>query len=59
MAKLGKFYFYNSRGEKKVNCYKINLSKELIKTANISEDDELNIYVKGGKIIIEKVAQGE
>ena len=59
MAKLGKLYYYNSKGEKKVNCYTINLKKELVKKANISDKEELNIYTLNGKIIIEKVSKGE
>lgn len=59
MAKLGKYYFYNSKGEKKLNCYRINLSKELVKSANITDTDELIIKVVDGKIVIEKLSKGE
>ena len=30
MAKLNKQYYYSSKGEKKVNCYKLNISKRLL-----------------------------
>ena len=55
MKKLTKQYYMTLKGEKKVNCYHINLSKEIIKEANISEDDDLKIYAKNDKIIIERV----
>lgn len=53
--KLTKQYYYSAKGEKKINCFKINLSKELVEEAKIKEDDEIKIYVKNNKIIIEKV----
>lgn len=53
--KLTKQYYYSAKGEKKINCFKINLSKELVEEAKIKEDDEIKIYVKDNKIIIEKV----
>jgi len=52
--KLAKQYYYSANGEKKINCYKINLSKEIIKEAGISEEDNIQIYVEKSKIIIEK-----
>lgn len=54
MSKLAKQYYYSSNGERKINCYKINLSKELVNKANIKDDDEIKVYVKDNKIIIEK-----
>lgn len=54
MAKLGKNYYRTANGDKKLNCYMIPLSKELIAQTNISEEDELKISVKDGKIIVEK-----
>lgn len=55
MKKLTRQYYMTVGGEKKLNCYHINLSKELIKEADIKETDDLNVYAKDGKIIIEKV----
>lgn len=54
MAKLTKQYYYNKEHEKKVNCYHINLSKEIVKESMINEDDELVIYSDYDRIIIEK-----
>lgn len=54
MQKLGKQYYYTRNGEKKINCYKINLSRDLIKKAGIGENDILKVYTKNNKIIIEK-----
>jgi bifunctional DNA-binding transcriptional regulator/antitoxin component of YhaV-PrlF toxin-antitoxin module len=54
MQKLSKQIYYNKDGVKVINCYRVYLSKETVKKANITEDDKLIIYAKNGKIIIEK-----
>lgn len=54
MAKLLQINYYNKKGEKKLNCYSIYLSKQIIEQAKINNQDTLNIYVKDEKIIIEK-----
>ena len=54
MPKLAKQYYYSPTGERKINCYKVNLSKELINQTNIKDNDEIKVYVKDNKIIIEK-----
>lgn len=54
MAKLTKQMYYKANGEKKVNCYKVAISKELVKKANIKDDDNIKIYANDNKIIIEK-----
>lgn len=59
MPKLAKNMWTNSKGERKVNCYLINLSKEIVSQTNINEEDEVKIYVKDNKIIIEKVNTSE
>ena len=53
MAKLGKNSYTTSKGEKKLNCYIINISKEVANEADLV-DKELKIYAKDGKIIIDK-----
>ena len=55
MPKLAKQYYYSPNGERKINCYKAPISKELLKKTNIKEDDSIRIYAKDNKIIIEKV----
>ena len=54
MQKLSRQYYYTKSGERKINCYKVNLSREIISEAQITENDNLKIYVKDNKIIIEK-----
>ena len=54
MSKLNKQVYYNSKGEKKINCYHIIVSKEIVAKAGINEDDEIEIKAKGSKIIVEK-----
>lgn len=53
--KLTKQYYYNAKGEKKINCYKVTITKELAKSVGIEEDDNIKIYAKDNKIVIERV----
>lgn len=53
MTKLNKQMYITANGEKKINCYKINLSKELVKKSNIDVDKDIRTYTKDNKIIIE------
>ena len=55
--KLGKQYFYNAKGEKKVNNYKVNIPKVVVEKSKITDEDEVRAYAKGDKIIIEKVGE--
>lgn len=54
MAKLTKQMYYKANGEKGLNCYKVVISKELISQTNIKDDDNIKVYAKNNKIIIEK-----
>lgn len=54
MAKLNKQVYYNPKGEKKVNCYHIIVSKKIVAQAGINEDDEIEVKAKDKKIIVEK-----
>lgn len=58
MPKLTKNYYYGKNGERKINCYLINISKDVVQKATIKDDEELKIYAKDGKIIIEKKDKG-
>lgn len=53
MKKLNKMYYYNSKGEKKLNCYYTNIPKELVEKTDL-QDKEINIRMENNKIIIEK-----
>lgn len=53
MAILSKNYYRTAKGEKKLNCYGIKISKEIVKQAGL-EDKQIKVYVKGKKIIIEE-----
>lgn len=46
--------YLNASGEKKVNCYKLNISKKHLQDAGINEDDDLEVYVEGNKIVVIK-----
>ena len=54
MQRVTKQYYYGKNGERKINGYKIYISKETLSKANITENDKLNVCVEGNKIIIEK-----
>lgn len=53
MAKLNKMYYYTSTGEKKLNCYTIPVSKDLVEKAGLVGAD-VQLRVEGNKIIIER-----
>ena len=55
MAKLTKQMYYKANGEKKINCYKVAISKEIVKQAKIQDQDEIKVYAGENKIIIEKM----
>ena len=52
MAKLKKIHYYTSSGEKKVNCYYINIAKELVEKAGL-ENKEIHVRLDGNKIVLE------
>ena len=54
MASLTKQHYITSKGERKINCYHATISKETLSKANIKDTDEVVIYAKDNKIIIEK-----
>lgn len=53
MPKLAKNMWTNSKGERKLNCYCVNIPKEIVNKTDL-EDKELKIISKDNKIIIEK-----
>lgn len=54
MAKLNKQVYYNSKGEKKLNCYHVIVPKEIVGQTNIKETDELEVRAENNKLIVEK-----
>ena len=54
MPKLSKNYYYSRTGERKVNCYIVNVPKEVLQKSCIKDDDFIRVYAKDNKIIIEK-----
>lgn len=53
MPKFVKNMYMTMKGEKKVNCYMINIPKEVVNKTDL-EGKELKIRAEGNKIIIEK-----
>ena len=56
MAKLNKMYYYTSKREKKLNCYYIQIPKDLVEKTGLAES-EVKVSVEGNKIIIERSAK--
>jgi len=54
MSKLNKQYYYTANHEKKLNCYHINLTKDIVSKAGFEDEDELIVYEHYGKVVIEK-----
>lgn len=54
MQKLKKLMYYTKKEGLKVNCYCVNISKDVVRATNITENDMLKISAKDNKIIIEK-----
>lgn len=59
MAKLTKQMYYKANGEKKINCYKVALSKEVVRQAGFNEETKLEVRAENGKIIIENGEKNE
>ena len=54
MTKLAKNYYYDKNGERKINCYLINIPKKIVKLTDIKDTDNVKVYAQENKIIIEK-----
>lgn len=54
MQKIQQQRYRTINGEIKINCYKITLSKEVVKQAGFDEQTKLNVRAENGKIIVEK-----
>ena len=53
MGKLAKQMYTTAKGERKLNCFIVNIPKEVVFRTNLI-DKEIIIYAKDNKIIIEK-----
>lgn len=54
MPKLAKNMYTTAKGERKLNCYLANIPKEVVYKTNIKDGDNIKVYSKRNKIIIEK-----
>ena len=52
--KMSKLYYHTGAGEKKLNCYSLQIPKKAITEAGIDADKPVIIYTKDNKIIIEE-----
>jgi bifunctional DNA-binding transcriptional regulator/antitoxin component of YhaV-PrlF toxin-antitoxin module len=53
MTKLAKQYWINAKGERKVNCYKATIPKELVEKLGL-QDREIKVKIIDNKLIIDK-----
>lgn len=53
MGKLAKQMYTTAKGERKLNCFVVNIPKEVVLRTNLV-DKEIVVYAKDNKIIIEK-----
>ena len=53
MPKLSKLYYITSKGERKINCYNVQIPKKVVENKNIGEN-QIKVYAKDNKIIIER-----
>lgn len=53
MPKLSKLYYITSKGERKINCYNVQIPKKVVNETDI-EDKDIKIYAEDNKIIIER-----
>ena len=53
MPKLAKLLYTTSKGERRLNCYMLNIKKEIVDKANLAGKN-LQISAKGNTIIIEE-----
>ena len=55
MPKLAKNMYKSLKtGERRLNCYMCNIPKVVVEKSDIKDDDNIKIYVKNKKIIIER-----
>jgi len=59
MQKIQQQRYKTMSGEIKVNCYKITLSKEVVRQAGFNEETKLKVRAENGKIIIENGEKNE
>lgn len=53
MPKLSKLYYITSKGERKINCYNVQIPKKVVEQTNIQENN-IKVYAENNKIIIER-----
>ena len=59
MQKIQQQRYKTMSGDIKVNCYKITLSKEVVRQAGFNEETKLEVRAENGKIIIENGEKNE
>lgn len=52
--KLNKQYYRTAKGETKLNCYKVTITRKQAEIAEIKDTDEIAVTAEKGKITITK-----
>ena len=53
MTKLAKQYWINAKGERKVNCYKLTISREIVEKLGL-QDKEIILKIIDNKLVLDK-----
>ena len=54
MQKLKPLYYKLADGQKKVNCYRINIAKKEVDQAGFDENTKIKIEVRDNEIVLKK-----
>lgn len=57
--KLTKQMYYTASGEKKLNCYKVNIPKAVAERVGIDSETEIKLKTMPGMIVIVKGKENE
>lgn len=53
MTKLAKQYWINAKGERKLNCYKLTISREIVEKLGL-QDKEIILKIIDNKLVLDK-----
>ena len=54
-TKLGEQGYYTSKGEYKINTYRLLITKQLIQQLGWNKGSNLRIYIENNKLIVEEI----
>ena len=54
MTRLAKQYYYTASGDKRLNCYKLTIPKEIVEKLTF-QNEKLTIKIENCKIVVDKL----